>query len=72
VKFVLSLFILISATFASAGEFKLTSNLSGGKSIPADYYGNLFGCTAKGKSPELEWINRMLAVSLLNSLRVVF
>src|SRR5262249_15674750 len=26
-----------------------------GQAIPADYYGNQFGCTAEGTSPILEW-----------------
>ena len=43
---------------ASAAEkFKLTSNLKPGKAIPADYYANIFGCTAKNESPALEWKN---------------
>lgn len=41
----------------AAGKFELTSNLKSGQAIPADYYGNQFGCTAKGISPELEWKN---------------
>ena len=41
----------------SAHAFELTSNLQNGKAIPTDYYGNLFGCTAKGESPLLEWKN---------------
>ncbi len=50
--------IMFSGVFASAaGTFKLTSNLKAGQPIPADYYGNQFGCTAKGESPELEWSN---------------
>jgi Raf kinase inhibitor-like YbhB/YbcL family protein len=41
----------------SADKFELTSNLKAGQPIPADYYGNQFGCTAKGISPHLEWKN---------------
>ena len=53
---ILIIFASNSLVFA-AGEFKLTSNLASGKAIPADYYGNQFGCTAKGISPQLEWSN---------------
>lgn len=57
-KIILFTLLLVGSTFAnSAGEFKLTSNLAPDKSIPTDYYGNQFGCTAKGLSPELTWSN---------------
>jgi Raf kinase inhibitor-like YbhB/YbcL family protein len=46
-----------SATAFSKDVFTITSNLKPGQSIPADYYGNSFGCTAKGESPRLEWKN---------------
>ncbi len=39
------------------GQFELTSNLKADQSIPADYYANIFGCTAKNMSPSLEWKN---------------
>lgn len=42
---------------ASKGSFTLNTNLKAGQSIPADYYANIFGCTAKNMSPELEWKN---------------
>ncbi|MBI3558200.1 MAG: YbhB/YbcL family Raf kinase inhibitor-like protein [Deltaproteobacteria bacterium] len=43
---------------ASAAEkFELTGNLKPGQSIPADYYANVFGCSAKNMSPALEWKN---------------
>src|SRR5687768_3700163 len=51
-------FLLVSpASFAATGKFELTSNLKKGQSIPADYYANVFGCTAKNESPSLEWKN---------------
>jgi Raf kinase inhibitor-like YbhB/YbcL family protein len=50
----LSLFV---ASAASAAAFELTSNLESGKAIPADYYANAFGCTAKNMSPSLKWKN---------------
>jgi Raf kinase inhibitor-like YbhB/YbcL family protein len=57
-KWMILSFLLVASTFANAaGTFKLSSNLAAGKAIPADYYGNQFGCTAKGLSPELEWSN---------------
>lgn len=37
------------------GALKLTSNLKPGQAMPADYYANAFGCTAKSTSPALEW-----------------
>jgi Raf kinase inhibitor-like YbhB/YbcL family protein len=40
-----------------ADRFELTSNLKPGQSIPADYYANVFGCSAKNTSPALEWKN---------------
>lgn len=55
-----SLFLLsgFASMAADAAEtFQLTSNLAAGKAIPSDYYGNQFGCTAEGKSPQLEWKN---------------
>ena len=56
----ISLFIAMSQTMgmkahAEAGKFELKSNLTPGTSIPQDYYGNQFGCTALGLSPSLEW-----------------
>ncbi len=45
-----------SVGFAKA-KFELKSNLKAGKPIPADYYANAFGCTAKSTSPMLEWNN---------------
>lgn len=43
---------------AEAGEkFELNGNLTPGQPIPADYYGNRFGCTAPNASPRLEWAN---------------
>lgn len=54
----LLLLVLFSGTVASAaGKFELTSNLKPGQTIPEDYYGNSFGCQAKGISPSLEWKN---------------
>jgi Raf kinase inhibitor-like YbhB/YbcL family protein len=52
-------------------DFVLTSNLKPGAAIPADYYGNQFGCTAAGLSPQLEWKNppagtRSFAVTLFD------
>lgn len=41
----------------AAGKFELTSNLKPGQAIPADYYANIFGCSAKSVSPELAWKN---------------
>lgn len=37
--------------------FEVASNLKPGQSIPADYYANAFGCSAKSTSPRLEWKN---------------
>jgi len=37
--------------------FTLTSNLSHGQDIPAEYYGNVFGHSADNMSPSLEWKN---------------
>jgi Raf kinase inhibitor-like YbhB/YbcL family protein len=57
-KYLLTLIIVFSGAIASAqGKFELVSNLKSGQPIPADYYGNAFGCTAKNMSPELEWKN---------------
>ena len=53
----LSLALLGATMSPTASAFELTSNLEPGKSIPADYYGNVFGCTAKNTSPSLEWKN---------------
>ncbi len=41
----------------AAKKFELVSNLKHGQEIPADYYANAFGCTAKSTSPSLEWKN---------------
>ena len=50
--------VLFSSVLANAeGKFTLTSNLADGQAIPEDYYGNQFGCTAAGVSPELKWNN---------------
>jgi Raf kinase inhibitor-like YbhB/YbcL family protein len=48
---------LIGFEAQAADKFELVSNLSPGKAIPANYYGNQFGCTAEGLSPQLEWKN---------------
>jgi len=49
--------MLFGMTVQAAEKFELKSNLTPGQSIPADYYGNQFGCTAAGISPELTWTN---------------
>ncbi len=49
------LITVLSLASASASAFELKSNLKKNQPIPADYYGNQFGCTAKGVSPALEW-----------------
>jgi Raf kinase inhibitor-like YbhB/YbcL family protein len=50
--------VVISGGRASAEEkFQLRSNLRPGQPIPADYYANAFGCTAKSLSPRLDWKN---------------
>jgi Raf kinase inhibitor-like YbhB/YbcL family protein len=47
-----------TATAANAaGKFAVSTNLKAGQAIPADYYANGFGCTAKSVSPTLEWKN---------------
>ena len=56
-KFMFSLVFFASFSTLAAGKFQLTSNLKPGKPIPADYYANAFGCTAKSLSPRLEWKN---------------
>lgn len=57
-KFKAMFLCLLAVTTASAGEkFELTSNLKPGQAIPADYYANAFGCSAKSISPALEWKN---------------
>lgn len=48
---------LVGFTANAAEKFALTSNLKAGQPIPADYYGNQFGCTAQNLSPSLEWKN---------------
>lgn len=53
----LVLFVGLNSNAFAKNEFTLTSNLQAKKSIPADYYANLFGCTAKNESPSLEWKN---------------
>ncbi len=52
----IGIFVLTTA-FSTAKGFELTSNLKPGQAIPADYYANAFGCTAKSVSPSLEWKN---------------
>lgn len=47
----------LARSAAAKGEFELTSNLKPNQAIPADYYANAFGCTAKNTSPLLEWKN---------------
>lgn len=54
---ILSGVLLLNSFAFSAAKFELKSNLKAGQAIPADYYGNQFGCTAKGESPELVWEN---------------
>lgn len=56
-KLFFALMMLASSASFAQGKFQLTSNLKPGQSIPADYYANAFGCTAKSVSPELEWKN---------------
>jgi len=50
-------FLSTAANAAEGGKFEIKSNLKSGQSIPADYYANVFGCTAKNLSPALEWRN---------------
>lgn len=50
-----TLMLMLSLFAFKANAFELASNLTPGQTIPADYYGNQFGCTAKGLSPELTW-----------------
>lgn len=49
--------VVLFAGFNASAALELKSNLKPGQSIPADYYANLFGCTAKNQSPSLEWKN---------------
>jgi len=49
--------LILSAYANATAKFELSSNLAAGKPIPADYYGNQFGCTAQGQSPQLKWSN---------------
>jgi Raf kinase inhibitor-like YbhB/YbcL family protein len=56
-KTLIALILLTSSVSLAKGKFELTSNLKAGASIPADYYANEFGCTAKNESPSLEWKN---------------
>lgn len=56
-KQLVALFFLISVAAFAAEGFELNSNLKPGQAIPADYYANAFGCTAKSTSPTLEWKN---------------
>ena len=59
-KRLLTLMVVVAsfgAVASAEGKFELTSNLKPGQSIPADYYANVFGCTAKSLSPTLEWKN---------------
>lgn len=55
--FMLMMLGLVGFHAHAAQKFELISNLTPGQSIPADYYGNQFGCTAKSLSPQLEWKN---------------
>lgn len=48
---------LMGSPAHAAGTFELKSNLASGQTIPGDYYGNQFGCTAANLSPQLEWTN---------------
>ena len=52
-----TLMLVLSLFAFKANAFELVSTLAPGQAIPADYYGNQFGCTAKGLSPQLEWKN---------------
>ncbi len=56
-KFLISIILFSGSMSLAAGKFSLTSNLKPGQSIPADYYANAFGCTAKSMSPMLQWKN---------------
>lgn len=58
-KHVLTLLALVtlSAVVSAKENFSLSSNLRPGRPIPADYYANGFGCSAKSISPALEWKN---------------
>jgi Raf kinase inhibitor-like YbhB/YbcL family protein len=47
----------LALSAAVANAFELSTNIPTGKSIPADYYWNSFGCSGKNKSPMLEWKN---------------
>ena len=47
----------LSLTAQADGNFRLYSSLPAGKTIPADYYWNNFGCTGQNQSPELHWKN---------------
>ncbi len=51
------LVLLAGLSGVASDAFELKSNLAKGKPIPAEYYGNQFGCTAAGVSPMLEWSN---------------
>lgn len=57
IKYALMTFVAILGFSASAAEFTLKGGIPAGKAIPADYYANIFGCTAKNVSPSLEWAN---------------
>ena len=53
----ITLVISLGIVSSAWAGFELKSNLKAGKPIPADYYANAFGCTAKSTSPTLEWKN---------------
>lgn len=48
---------VLFAGFSASAAMELKSNLKPGQEIPADYYANIFGCSAKNQSPSLEWKN---------------
>ena len=52
-----ALLLFTAAVAPAAQKFEISSNLKPGQPIPADYYANAFGCTAKSISPTLEWKN---------------
>jgi Raf kinase inhibitor-like YbhB/YbcL family protein len=54
---ILTLLFLLAPLTEAQEAFELTSNLKPNQAIPPDYYANVFGCTAKNLSPELEWKN---------------
>ena len=55
IAFLVSLLATVNAH--SNESFELMSELKAGQSIPAEYYGNQFGCSAQNLSPSLEWRN---------------